>query len=344
MSKEEYQFEYVNDKEIQESDGLTDKGFISTSRVKILDVGAGDAMIKMNPQYGFSIGASNFDDAPFKVDMLGNLIAEDGTITGGTIQTATSGKRVRIVSEAASDPTQAANSLALISGDDSTVINLGTESSVLMSVRPDEDVIGLIVQASDGLDYTKTLFSASVLDSDSTGGSGVFENSGTGTALSVQPNSTGIGLHIQTSGATVSSTDVVRIDSNKNGDSLKINKSTNAGRGVYISMTGTSNNYQPLYITNAGTGGSLISQTNSAGNNALEIQQSRAGYAPLLLTQNTVTSTNFKAVLQLGTIKIWTSNGTSPNGSLSSFAGDICFGGDSGKAYYCTGTTNWTAL
>jgi hypothetical protein len=42
-------------------------------------------------------------------------------------------------------------------------------------------------------------------------------------------------------------------------------------------------------------------------------------------------------------LTIWTSDGTTPNGNLSGFIGDICFGADGGKAYYCTGTTNWTA-
>jgi len=41
---------------------------------------------------------------------------------------------------------------------------------------------------------------------------------------------------------------------------------------------------------------------------------------------------------------MWVSDGTSPNGALSGNVGDICFYGDSGKMYHCTGTTNWTSL
>ena len=54
----------------------------------------------------------------------------------------------------------------------------------------------------------------------------------------------------------------------------------------------------------------------------------------------------FKKILKLGSSgpTFWVSNGTTPNGNLSGGTGDVCFYGDSGKVYYCTGTTNWTAM
>ena len=55
-------------------------------------------------------------------------------------------------------------------------------------------------------------------------------------------------------------------------------------------------------------------------------------------------STNYRKIQIWGTVTLWVSNGTTPNGNLSGTAGDVCFGGDSGKTYYCTGTTNWTAM
>lgn len=285
----------------------------------------------------FTIGADG--NATFSGNVIG------ATITGGTIQTATSGKRIRMVSGAATTPNQNANSIALIDSDNNAIINIGTESSLLMSIRPEDDDTGLVVQAKDTLTYTRTLFSSSILDSDSTGIAGYFENNGTGDVVQIQADSTGIGLHITTAGTTSSSTDVVRIDSAKNGDSLKINKPTNYGRGLYINTTGTTNTYQPLYITNSGYGSSQITQLNnsSSTNSALLIEQYNGIKPPLHLT-NVAVSTYFRRMIWLGSLTIWKSDGVTPNGNLSGSVGDICFGADSGKAYYCTGTTNWTSL
>jgi hypothetical protein len=277
--------------------------------------------------------------------ILSGVEISGSTITGGTIQTATSGKRIRIVSEAATTPNQSANSIALIDSDNNAIINIGTESSLLMSITPKDDDVGLVVEAKDTLAYTRTLFSSSIFDSDSTGIAASFENNGTGDVVNIQAASTGIGLYVTTAGTTYSSTDVVRIDSAKNGDSLKINKLTNYGRGLYINTTGTTNVYQPLYITNSGYGGSQITQSNDSfsTNSALLIEQYNGIKPPLHLT-NIAVSTHFRRMIWLGSLTIWTSDGTTPNGNLSGFIGDICFGADGGKAYYCTGTTNWTAL
>ena len=276
---------------------------------------------------------------------LSGVEISGSTITGGTIQTATSGKRIRMVSGAATTPNQNANSIALIDSDNIAIINIGTEDSLLMSIRPEDDDVGLVVQAKDTLTYTKSLLSSSILDSDSTGIAGYFENNGTGDVVQIQADSTGIGLHITTAGATSSSTDVVRIDSAKNGDSLKINKSTNYGRGLYINTTGTTNIYQPLYITNSGYGGSQITQSNDSSSalSALLLEQYNGIKPPLHLT-NIAVSTYFRRMIWLGSLTIWKSDGVTPNGNLSGSIGDICFGADSGKAYYCTGTTNWTSL
>lgn len=68
----------------------------------------------------------------------------------------------------------------------------------------------------------------------------------------------------------------------------------------------------------------------------------------IFITNNTATSTHFNPMINMdGTgaaVIIWKSDGTTPNGNLSGSAGDICLGADGGKAYYCTGTTNWTAM
>lgn len=73
--------------------------------IKNMKGGAGE-VVKWN-QEGFFIGNENFSNAPFRVDYTGKMVATDGTftgsissstITGGTIQTASSGSRVLMTS------------------------------------------------------------------------------------------------------------------------------------------------------------------------------------------------------------------------------------------------------
>ena len=76
------------------------------------------------------------------------------------------------------------------------------------------------------------------------------------------------------------------------------------------------------------------------------IQHSNGTGAPIAITQNYVISTNFRKLeteTNTGHAQ-WVSNGTSPNGALTGSTGDICYNGDGGKIYYCTGTTNWTSM
>lgn len=295
--------------------------------------------------FGGTLVAASGTFGTVTAGILSGVEISGSTITGGTIQTATSGKRIRVLSDAGTTPNQQANSMALIDSNNNAIINIGTESSLLMSITPEDDDNGLVIEAKDTLTYTRTLFSSSILDSDSTGVAGYFENNGTGDVVKIQADSTGIGLHVLDAGTTTSSTDLVRLDSDKNGDVLKINKSSNRGRGVHIYMTGTTNSFQPLYIFNSGYGSSQITQSSSSGSAlpALLLEQSNGVKPPLHLT-NIVVSTHFKRMILLDTVTLWKSDGTNPNGNLFGSIGDICFGADGGKAYYCTGTTNWTAL
>lgn len=62
--------------------------------------------------------------------------------------------------------------------------------------------------------------------------------------------------------------------------------------------------------------------------------------------KNPLVSTHFRKIISdsVTGISIWVSDSTTPNGNLSGAAGDICLNGATNKPYYCTGTTNWTAL
>jgi len=86
--------------------------------------------------------------------------------------------------------------------------------------------------------------------------------------------------------------------------------------------------------------------TSSSAENVLSVYQEKSFNTGnvLSLTSNAITSTNFKKMINLAGTTLYKSDGTTPNGNLSGSAGDICFGADSGKAYYCTGTTSWTAM
>jgi len=54
---------------------------------------------------------------------------------------------------------------------------------------------------------------------------------------------------------------------------------------------------------------------------------------------------NFKKLHTYNGISLYEGDGaTTPHGNLSGSVGDLCYNGDSGKAYRCTGTTNWTDL
>lgn len=73
---------------------------------------------------------------------------------------------------------------------------------------------------------------------------------------------------------------------------------------------------------------------------------SATGVTPLKITQDNVTSTNFKLLITLGTISIYTSDETSPNTALTATKGSICLNGSAtGQAFWNTdGATAWTAL
>ncbi len=130
-----------------------------------------------------------------------------------------------------------------------------------------------------------------------------------------------------------------------------------AGRAVQVSVASMTTGLA-ISVPNADaltTGGMLSLVSNSADATARNLtfvhndHASAVGAVTLALRSDAVISTNFRKMRTESngtqTCTFWLSDGsTSPNTALTGTAGDICFNGDSGKAYYCTGTTNWTAL
>lgn len=70
------------------------------------------------------------------------------------------------------------------------------------------------------------------------------------------------------------------------------------------------------------------------------------GSIPLKITQDAVTSTNFKLMATFGTIQLFISDQTSPNTALTATEGSICLNGSAtGQAYWNNdGATSWVAL
>lgn len=67
-----------------------------------------------------------------------------------------------------------------------------------------------------------------------------------------------------------------------------------------------------------------------------------------IFTASTVSSrSDFGLIFNLegaGSIDVYVSNGTNPNGNLSGNIGDICFNGPSGQPFYCSGSTTWIGM
>ncbi len=130
-----------------------------------------------------------------------------------------------------------------------------------------------------------------------------------------------------------------------------------AGKALNVSVaamtTGTAISVADANALTTGSMLSLVSNSSDATARNLAFihndHASAVGAVALALRSDAVISTNFRKMRTESngsqTCTFWLSDGsTSPNTALTGSAGDICYNGDSGKAYYCTGTTNWTAL
>jgi hypothetical protein len=92
----------------------------------------------------------------------------------------------------------------------------------------------------------------------------------------------------------------------------------------------------------------LLSNSSSNGTRTLVTLKndhaSATGTTLMSFTQDAPTSTNYFKACTFNGYTLWIGNGTTPNGNLSGTAGDWLIGGDTGKGYFCTGTTSWTAF
>lgn len=163
-------------------------------------------------------------------------------------------------------------------------------------------------------------------------------------------------LRVDHTGATGTSATLSEFASAANDETtiLKVTASAAlaAGKAVVISgaavTTGILLDISDNTAQTTGTAVNIITNSADTGTRTLlNVKQDHAsatGTTVLALTQDAPTSTNFFKVMTMNGVTLWAGNGNTPNTALTGTAGDILFGGDSGKAYYCTGTTSWTAL
>jgi hypothetical protein len=208
--------------------------------VSAIQVGAGSTVMRADKS-GLWLGAAKYINAPFKIDMLGNVIASSltitgGTITGATIQTATTGQRVVI---AAAD-----NTLRFKDSTGNDVIAIGTGGGIASSITLNSTTsIGFVISSSvAGVGFQ-------------------YDNNG---------NVASYGLKVNLSHSSNQGICVDLINAGASG-AYGINMAmSNGAKGILMSKSGTGN---ALEINNSGSG-NAISITQSGGADGLTILNS----------------------------------------------------------------------
>lgn len=242
---------------------------------------------------------------------------------------------------------------------DETVILKVTATSTLLS--------GVMLDLSGAALTTGKVVDISDLDAITTGkaihvdATGVTQTSGIlvhiDSACTVM-DSTGRLLLVDHTGVTTVSGIVAEVKSAANDETvvLKVTASDILALGSVLKVSGAAvTTGTILDCTDAdglttGTLANFKSNSSDTGTRTLvnihNDHASATGVTPLKITQDNVTSTNFKLMMTLGTISIYVSDQTSPNAALTAIEGSICLNGSAtGQAFWNTdGGTSWTAL
>ena len=224
-------------------------------------------------------------------------------ITGGTIQTAASGRRVRMVAATGSSPTQSANSIGLIDSDGNLIWSAGSEEHIIQKILPKTATDrGLVVQTLNNLDYTAgALVQLEVQTAGSSTG-GVLYLTGYGSGITQEimgVGGTALKITKHTDGRAETA---VEIGQYKAACLLDLNKvdtgigtvidlaNAGTGKSIYAYQGKTTNANTCVDIWNKGTGRALnvlrdsatsnnpsVNFVNSGGGRTIEINQSAAG-------------------------------------------------------------------
>ena len=164
-------------------------------------------------------------------------------------------------------------------------------------------------------------------DDSGAGSEGIFiQNDGDASALRILRNSTssGIGLEINYQGTAAQALNIVV---NNVSDIITAGRFETIGPGYALEADGGDDSEREAFFA----------------------LKNSATIAVAKFKQASVTSSNFWKVLRLDggsseNSEIWMSNGTTPDTNLTGRIGDLCLNGPGGQPFYCTGTTNWTAM
>ena len=285
--------------------------------------------------YGIGIGA------------VGNSMSYDvtngmritGTITGGTVQTAATGERVVMTSNKIYTYDSSDNITAYLNGYSTygSILYLKNFTYAVCPFRVDNEVdANYCATFNNNSATTGVGVLTSMLDADNTG-----------SALSAAQNGLGYAGYFYSNLVSHASNVVGIFNDSTNSATTnlysELTSTSSTGYAEKVLHKGTSGYGLWLECSNASMAGCSLYAKQVGTNSTCAVFEATGGNC-IATVQNTTVSTNFKKQISLGGTVIWWSNSTTPNGNLSGNAGDICLNADSGKAYYCTGTTNWTAM
>lgn len=303
--------------------------------------------------YDYSATASKFEIGSsaskiFKYDGTDfSLIG--GTITGGVLQTATSGKRVVIQSGSGTTD----NSISLYDSSDNKNISIASSSTALMVLQAFTSGQLISLSNDSGVQQTAALLGATVNKTDSTGSCAILINNGTGDCLQLYPTRTGKGLYVSSTYDS-STSPAVDILTDSYGFGLKIVKTlTSTGHPVgdlgtmyianLVSSSSTRSEAPTFSIYNNNGGHSILAESayNSSNKSTIKAAGANPSTPILELLPNNFTSAGgglYALIMKFNLFKIFYGS-IDPSMRLTTglSTGDMCIT-DSGMYRYNSGT------
>lgn len=163
-------------------------------------------------------------------------------------------------------------------------------------------------------------------------------------------------LDIKSTGATAATVAWIADTALTTGIAFKVSGSAAYTGTGFINLAAATTTGVSMLLTNSAlTTGIGLSVVNSSSNtgawkgiSSSVTNTAAIAAAPFRASNVAVNNSKFTRMFEgtdgTKTVTIWLSqDATTPNGTLSGTAGDICLNGPSNRVFYCTGTTNWTA-
>ena len=257
---------------------------------------------------------------------------------------------------------QGSNSFSMVNSNGDTVLNMGSNRSIMFQVLPTHDDFGgMLIQNFAGLVSSSTMLEVDTQNASSNGTTVYVSQAGTGSGIQV------IGLNntvanylvsivgstyqrnlLEITSAYASNSTNIMVHINKTaagvGDLLKID---NAGTGYAININATNSSANGTVLVASTAGGRAVEIDNNDNTNAnapLYVSNANTTVAPINSFGAAVSTHFHRVIIGGGGHTLWDSDGTTPQSNLSGTAGDFCIGGPSGHPFYCTGTTSWTQI